>query len=279
MPASWCGLKSLQQMLIRQSLKALAIVVVLALTCACRRVPDGVLDDEKMAHVLADLELADVIMNHSGGMLTIDSVKREVRRQVLRDLDVTPEQLDASMRFYGEDLKRYGEICDRAIEITEKRVEEAKKADAISLQANRDMIAITSDADTVNMWTAAKTYRITPAGGNAIIPFALPTDHNARPGDSYLLRFKAIGQGEPIFASLAADYNGLAGTDYRQTHSRANQSNWVSVTLKLNPQKSLKEIYGAIGVDVTNCTVWIDSISLTRIRPGADVSKMNPVSR
>lgn len=262
-----------------QIIKAVVAICALALFGACQRVPDGVIGDEKMAHVLADLELVDVVMNNSGGMMSIDSVKRCVRRQVLKDLDVTPEELDSSMRFYARDLKRYGKICDRAIEITEDRLKEANKAGSIELQANRGMVAVSSDADTVNMWTAGKTYRITPSTGNTIIPFALPPDHNGQPGDSYLLRFKAIGQGEPVYATMAADYNGLAGTEQRQTRSRASESNWVLLSLKLDPRKSLKEIYGAIGVDVTNCTVWIDSISLTRVRPKDNVSKMNLTPR
>lgn len=266
-------------MLIQQNLKAIVAILVLVLFGACRRVPSGVLDDEKMAYVLADLELADVVMKQSGGMLSVDSVRREVRLQVLKDLDVTPEELDASMRFYGGDLRRYAQICDRAIEITEERFEEANKAGILALEENRGMVAVASDADTVNMWTAGKTYRLTPSVGSTIIPFVLPPDHNGEPGDSYVLRFKVIGQGEPVYVSLAADYNGLAGTEQRQTRSRAAASNWVVLSLNLDPKKSLKEIYGAIGADVTNRTVWIDSISLTRVRFKNDPSKKKIIPR
>ena len=255
------------------------LVVLLLLTAACRRVPGGVVNDDKMAQAIADLELADAVMGNGGGGMMADSVKRQVRRQVLAELDVTPEEFDSSLAFYGRDIERYSKICDRAIEITQKRADEASKSGMLAADASRQMSTVTSDADSVNMWTAGKTYRISPSTGNFIIPFVLPTDHNAEPGDTYLLRFKAMGQGEPVYASIAADYNGLAGTDVRQTRSRAAASNWVVLSLSLNPDKSLKEIYGAIGVDITNCAVMIDSISLTRVRLKDSAPKIPGISR
>ncbi len=233
---------------------------------ACSHVPGGVIKDEDMAQLLADLELADAVMNNTGGIYTGESVKMEVREQVLDQHGVTAAELDSSLAFYGRDLKRYNEIFDRAIQITQQRLDEANKAGMLSLDEYRNTSVVVSDADSLNLWTAGKTYRVSPATGNFIIPFAIPSDHNGEPGDKYVLRFKAIGQGEPLYATLAADYSGLAGTDFRQTRSRANKSQWVILSLNLDPDKTMKELYGAIGVDVTNCNVWIDSISLMRVR-------------
>lgn len=233
-----------------------------ALLGGCRKQPDGVLSQEDMALVVADLHIADGVTSLNYSEFPTDSARQALKQSVLAAHGVSQQQLDTSFMWYGAHLDKYMEVCDRVIEILEER--QSNIAAGASAQ-------IAMAGDSVELWPNARHIVGTPRMLSRILTFRIDPDTNWRPGDIYTLQYKVINARNRVASRILADYSD-GTTAYRD---EPGTSQGVATSrIQLDSTRTPERVYGYILLDPDQRDYFhLDSISLVRTRresrPGA----------
>ncbi len=249
----------------------LFLPAIIALTAAisCSRVPDGVLPQEEMASLLADIYIGESVVEANTGTYN-DSLKRAFRQSIYARHNVTSADVDSSLRWYGYNMERFIDVYDRTIEILNQRSDAARdRAGAAAQTLTADGTAVALEGDSVDVWN---DIRFRPFSRNLpanVMPFLIKYDPNWEKGDIYTLRAKTLGNSRPVQFTAAIEYSD--GT--KETFSSTMQlDGWHQIRFATDTIKNAREIYGTIQYTApTGETTYLDSISLTRTRhlPGS----------
>lgn len=240
-------------------------VVVSAVLSACTGVPDDVIPQEDMALLLADVHTGEAVVEASPSTFTGDSVKRAFKQSIFASHGVTSDQVDHSLRWYGNHMDKYVEVYDRVIEILDTRMEAAQQQAGVAggqQNAYGQMLAL--EGDSVDVWNQV---RFRPFGygiPSDRIAFVLNYDPNWERGDVYTLRSKLIGNSRQGNLTVAVDYSD--GTSEHFSQAMIGEG-WHDISFALDSARSAREIYGAISYDAApKEKAYIDSITLMRTR-------------
>lgn len=239
-----------------------AAALIGALLGGCRKQPDGVLSQEEMALVVADLHMADGVTALNYSQYPTDSARQALKQSVLAARGVSQQQLDTSFMWYGNHLDKYMEVCDRVIEILQER------QNSIAAGASAQ---IAMAGDSVELWPNARHIIGTPRMLSRVMTFTLDPDTNWRPGDIYTLQYKVINARNRVASRILADYSD-GTTDYRDEPGTSQGNS--SLKLQLDSTRTPERVYGYIILDPDRRDYFhLDSISLVRTRgesrPGA----------
>ncbi len=239
-----------------------AAALIGALLGGCRKQPDGVLSQEEMALVVADLHMADGVTALNYSQYPTDSARQALKQSVLAARGVTQQQLDTSFMWYGNHLDKYMEVCDRVIEILQER------QNSIAAGASAQ---IAMAGDSVELWPNARHIIGSPRMLSRVMTFTLDPDTNWRPGDIYTLQYKVINARNRVASRILADYSD-GTTDYRDEPGTSQGT--ASLKLQLDSTRTPERVYGYIILDPDRRDYFhLDSISLVRTRresrPGA----------
>lgn len=258
----------------RRTLKAFLVCGVCALFLSCSQTPSGMIGEEKMAHILADIHKAEVVAETNSRAYT-DSLKRVLRQSVYAKYGVTQAQVDTSLSWYGYNMKKYMDVYDRSIEILEKDLADARESAASSTAVSD--INITFDGDSVDVWTAERMRRFSTNSPSNIIEFTMTRDQFWEKGDAYTLRPKMVGFRGPLEVTMAVEYvDGSVNFVERQL----NGDGWQSVTLLVDTIKDTRSVYGTIAYKPhMGETAFLDSIQLYRTRKAPYHNEFRPAQR
>ncbi len=237
--------------------------VIFAITLGgCRKQPEGVLSEEEMALVVADLHIADGVTSMNYGQYPTDSARQALKQSVLAAHGVSQQQLDTSFMWYGANLDKYMEVCDRVLEILQER--QSDIAAGASAQ-------IAMAGDSVDLWPNAPHIIGSPRMLSRILTFNIEPDTNWQPGDIYTLNYKVINARDRVASRILADYSD-GTTDYRDEAGVSH--GWTNAKMQLDSTKTPERVYGYIILDPDRRDYFhIDSMSLVRTRresrPGA----------
>lgn len=250
---------------------AAALIATVSILSACSPTPSGVLDPEDMARLLADMEIAESVVETAPSEWRGDSMKMVLRQSVYLRHGVTSEEVDSSLAWYGRNIEKFPEVYDRVIDILDNRMAEARNIGTVPATAEN---IISEDGDSVDVWIGERSWRFAPSGRPAdIITFAFNRDRNFELGDAYTMRFKIVGGAARIQAALVGEYtSGMK--DYTVLDRRGQ--GWYHITLPLDSSTTVSRIYGSVGVAPQSCqSVFVDSISLVRLhtKEGRDIKK------
>lgn len=248
-----------------------AIALLLG-AAGCSGRPGGVLGKEKMARVVADLTVADGIVESDPRSFPNDSVKLLFKQSIYKKHGVTPEEVDSSLRWYGYHMDKYLEVYDRAIEIVEENIA-TTTANAGAVKSTETVKNIyATEGDSVDVWTGQRLRLFAANQPSDIIIFNITSDRNWEAGDVYTLRTRATGIRRPMRLELTAEYQD--GTrDYISADNSAD--GWQQLDLPLNPDKTASQVYGYISYTPGAGEYAIaDSISLVRRRASAVTEPM-----
>lgn len=241
------------------------LILAGALTC-CKRTPEGVLPQEKMAELIADIHVGESVAEATPGSFPNDSTKRALRQAIYARHGLTPEQAEASLRWYGYNMERYIEVYDRAIEILNERMRDAEllAGTSGSNPASTPQNNLTLEGDSVDVWNGITFRPFSSELLSNVIPFSMLHDINWEKGDIYYLRSKLTGNSGPVVFTVAIDYDDGS----KETFSnRMIGDGWHDVSFGLDTVRTARQIYGTISYQVPDGeTAYIDSVSLTRAR-------------
>lgn len=232
-----------------------AVAVILAVT-SCNRVPSYVIEPDEMASLMADMHIAESVVDLNRRDYPSDSMLSVMKQSVLARHGVTQAQLDTSFDWYGHNIGRYMEVYDRTIEILETRI--AETGNRIAAEA------VSVAGDSVDVWSNSPFISVSDLSPSKIVTFALNRDENLEAGDSYTWRAKFVNNSEPSVWSIVAEY----GDGAREViNSDINGDGWQEIKLVTDSTRIIECIYGYMSLrPKQHTTLWADSIMLIRNR-------------
>ena len=226
-------------------------MIVAAIFTGCDNTPNGVLNKDKMAHVLADFAKAEMLIEQDPEKFTSDSARLLLKQSILKKYDADLAMYDSSLVWYGHNLKVFSEVHDKAIEILEKEnnngqpVHTATTGDNLAFdeQSNRTRRVFPATGDSANVWKEPQQWILTNALQNGYIKFDYIPDNDNHKGDKYTLCLKTINSGNSISTLLAIDYNDGCTSFINRT---IQASGWIENSIQGDSTKVIKRIYGFI---------------------------------
>ncbi|MCM1111328.1 MAG: DUF4296 domain-containing protein [Clostridium sp.] len=256
--------------ILNRTLVAAALAVAAS---ACSGVPSGVIPPKKMARLMADIHLAEAVVEQRRSDFPNDSVKQVFKESVYRKHSVTSAEVDSSFLWYGRNLEKYVEVYTMTAEILQTELDRSKE-----LAANDGRIlevrSFQAEGDSVDIWSGIRSRAFAPNMSTDRITYEVRSDHNWEEGDIYTLRFKTLNTSRPVLASVSADYPD-GTTRYATLTTR--EDGWQQLTLCLDTDKKASSVYASISAPADDTTivsldpvpVLIDSLSLVRQRSDA----------
>lgn len=241
------------------------IILATALLTACSGRPGGVLGKEDMAQLMADINLAESVVENDQRTFPDDSTKQALLQSIYAKHGVTSEEVDSSFSWYGYHIEKYLEVYDRTIEILEDRLEKQEELAGASADGIQE-VSSEMEGDSVDVWPGIRFRRFSATMPSDNITFNLSNDRNWENGDVYTLRSKIMDNRGPLLYTIAVDYS-----DGKREYLSKSLSGdgWHELTFVLDSAKIAQRVYGSITYEsLRGEVVFIDSITLYRTRWG-----------
>lgn len=222
---------------------------------ACGKKSGMVLDQEDMASLMADMHIAEAVVDMNSASFPTDSSRQALKQSIYAAHGVTSEQVDSSYIWYGYHIEEYMKVYDRTIEIIKDRQRQM-------LTASSEQVVVAGDS--VDIWPLAPRMEISRRSPSRILTFSIPVDSNWRHHDVFTLRYHMASTKMPVIARMNVEY--ADGTTYFNLQSGRSQGTGevnVRIDSMLQPQRIVGYIMAA---PQENETVLLDSISLVRTR-------------
>lgn len=225
----------------------------------CNRVPSYVIQPEEMAELMADVRTADAVISVRSQEYVNDASRLALKQAVFERHDVTPEQFDTSMMWYGHNIGRYQQVTERSIEILEERLKVAS-----ALAAGQAAMSVSGDS--VDVWQQPQMFAFHRNSPSRFITFALYPDQNWQPGDIYTLRAHVVTPPAEARWNITAAYDDGTFETVNSTLI-TSEANRQGIALYTDSTRRTIRISGFIDVAPDGIRPAIlDSIGLTRRR-------------
>lgn len=222
--------------------KTLALLIVLSFA-SCSDRPSNVLSENKMVHLMADMEIAEA---YSQQMAISNDERMVLGRSVMASYGVTEEQLDTTLAWYGRNIDKYTELFDKV----DKEIN--KKKEKYSEQPLENV------ANYVNLWPYSKHLMLMAQSDAEALVFSFP-DPGMESGEMVKMTF-ALPVAIPGKGVLGVEYEDGSGEIMTSTF---NTQRHVEMSLQSDTLKPVSRLYGSVMFkERENYPVYIDSISL-----------------
>lgn len=237
------------------------LVVLLALLSSCSKTPSHVIPEDKMAEIIADINVGNVIVDAERSQYRDDSSRMVLMQSIYARHGVDAAMVDTSLVWYGHNIDRYVKVCEKAEEILTARIEKVEQSGGKTSQPQNSAIL---DGDSVNLWPGVPTLRIAGSPASDFQSFMLTSDRSWDRGDRYTLSAKGINTQGNVTMYLAADYND--GTTEFITSVRPAE-NVASLLFVVDSSKVANRVYGSLYYHGSEGEIaYLDSITLVRTR-------------
>jgi hypothetical protein len=226
------------------SIAASAVFITLN---SCGDKDPQVISDGKMRDLTVDITIAQAL-SMSDNTYASDSMRRVLRQSIFRQYDVTEEQYDSAMSWYGRHMDKYDQLYTNVQKALPKRQKQ--------LMPNANENAAHKKEN--SLWPYSEMAMISAMSAYDGIKFSLPITDAAK-GERIIWQMRLSKQ---ISAGI------LLGVDYTDgsssyTSSSIFGSKQIDVRLQLDSILIPKRIYGQLRIkEYENLPVWIDSIAL-----------------
>lgn len=233
-------------------------VITLLVTAGCRRVPDNVIEPDRMSELLADIQVGDAVVESNPGQYVSMSSRQALKQSILKRHGVDQQMLDTSLMWYGHHIDVYDEVYEKTEKILQKRLDESSAV--LSAQS-----ALNVSGDSVDVWSRSRRMAIGATSPSEIITFNINADANTKMGDSYTWRGKFFNSTEPVRWGITANY---ADGTKETLMSRASGEGWHQLAFISDSAKTLTDISGYMIFNrpAKRGDIFIDSIQLVRNR-------------
>lgn len=250
---------------------------------SCGRIPDGVMDNDDMAHVIADLQLADAYISANPDQYSNDSCKQALKQSIFKKHGITQRDYDSSLVWYAHNMEDYIRAYDKAVGILKKKYdkvdkslkeheEELPRRDIGEPTHNTVPTAVArlgrkkhnqdADSDTTDLWQGQRSYTLAQGARRGFITFDVPPDERYQPGDRYQLIYKLMRGGNDFKVSLNVDYSD--GTT-SQIARGTNSNGWITIDVQSDTTRKVSRIYGYVSYDIKRGHMaCVDSLMLMR---------------
>lgn len=227
------------------------LFVSLTLFVACSDRPKEVLSEKEMISLMADMQLAEAYSDIEFSSSNLIEKKKELAESVLKQHDVSQEQLDSTLSWYGRNIDKYTDLYEKVdVEIKKRRNKMLNISTSSQDEQEGDML-----------WPYSKNGMINALGNSDAFIVSIP-EPTLQKGDMILWS---------MHLNSPAPFTGVLGVDYQDGSSESVTNVFSSNTsLKLRFQtdssKIVKRIFGTLRVrDRERKAIFADSISLRRM--------------
>lgn len=224
---------------------------------ACKDVPEGVIEPDTMAQLLADLNTGEAVVDANRRNYPQESDRAALKEAIYDKYGVSGEEVDSSLAWYGRNIKEYVEVCDKSIEILEHRMIESGNRLAA---AN----ALAVSGDSVDIWPYPRYIHVSPRGATKSLTFNFTHDENWDSGDIYTWRAKFVNTSGTTNWGIVTEYaDGMTET---LNGSFAGEG-WQEISFFTDTVQPAARIYGYLTLSGKNAgDAFIDSIGIVRKR-------------
>lgn len=248
---------------------ALLILLACIAIVACDKAPRGVIGERQMAHIVADLQLADAYVLTTPEAFATDSAKIALKQSILAKHGVTPMLYDSSLVWYAHNMDAYTDVYDRATNILNKRRAAVEKNAGLGMGAHKPIAGRTvgrrlygTQGDTVNLWTGPLQMLTPPGLNGAFYPFTYEPRNDEQAGDRYELSFKLNSVGAKLEVLMAVDYSD--GSSSLMPHL-VTTDGWTTTTVQADTAREVRRIYGYLHHTIAPAGMaMLDTIQLLR---------------
>ncbi len=231
----------------KKYLSILTLVALLSTGCSDR--PKGILSEEKMVKVMADIQIAEAYERSGDANGYLKGQNRELLgRGVLMEHGVSVEEMDSTLAWYGRNMDEYSKLYKKIdIELNKRQL---KYARAAGESENEGSLA--------DLWPYSKHYVIDGKSLTDGLIANIPVTELA-PGDK--LTWKMTVEGASIRnLTLGVDYED--GTSEVNKISNRGFDKWVDLSLQTDSTLVVHRVFAIADFGVPTRRILIDSIQL-----------------
>lgn len=216
---------------------------------SCGEKKEKVIKETKLVSLMADMQIANSYFEANGYGRTEE--KKELAKGILKKYDITQEELDSTMVWYGRNLDEYSALYEKV----DKEIASRRER----LAGNRDLNLNEESGN--NFWTDTQLGIISPLaeGKGWIISIDEP---ELQKGD----RLKWS-----LFFPVSKGWRGLLGVEYDDGTSESinsfnNSKSKFEITLQTDTSKTVERIYGSLILQQdTEIPIFADSIKFIKL--------------
>lgn len=238
---------------VHMQIKNLSILAIAALLIGgCHKRPKGILSEDKMVAVMADLQIAEAYDRSGDAAGYLNGRSRELLgRGILMQHGVTPEEMDSTLAWYGRNMDEYPKLY--------KKIEaELNRRQTIYARAAGESENAGSTSD---IWPYGKHFVIDDRSLTTGIVANLPAN-DISAGERLTWKMTVDGATARIL-TLGVDYTDGSSDILR--HVNRGMDKWVEISLQTDSAREATRIFTIADFEHHNNRVRIDSVQLIHL--------------
>lgn len=242
------------------------MLLVLLVLAACSKVPDHLLQEKQMQHVMKDMLVAESMVGVEYKTYKETAAKEALYESVFRKHGITQAVYDSSLIWYGKHLDIYMKVCERVLKDLEKESNELG-----DVQANA---APVSTNDSVNIWPRRSYQTFSSKALFNGVTFDINPEVAYPSGSIFVMDLNVWGLHKKLPSypeiRLCADQ----GDTTIVVNRKIEQDGPVQITVNTIATKKVHRVYGLIRMDSPDQALFyklfMDRIHLIRYNYGSD---------
>ncbi len=218
------------------------------LVVSCNKRPKGVLSDDEMVGLIADMQVAEVYMQQHNSGYYNDSVRDSAVQWALDKHGLSKADFDSTMTWYGRNIDDYLNLFGKV------DAELAKRQNKAIGETEKNLVS-------ADLWPYSRHIMISENSPSNGLAFSLPLNDLSK-GEriTWKMRLRGLPSGNVL---LGVDYdNGTSSYMYQSPNGNSK----IDMTLQTDSSYNVKRVFGYVRVkEDHSLPVWIDSIALQRI--------------
>lgn len=226
-----------------------ALLIVALMTTGCSRRPKGILSEDKMVAVMADIQIAEAYDRSGDAYDYLHGRNREILGQgILMQHGVTPEEMDSTLAWYGRNMDEYPKLYKKIDAELNKRQQKYARAAGESEK----------EGSSADLWPYGRHYVLTDRSLTDGLIVTIPSNELS-PGDKLTWKM-AVDGADSRTLTLGVDYTDGTSEIYRQVN-RGNDR-WVEISLQTDSLLEAGQIFAIADFEFSRPKVFIDSVQI-----------------
>ena len=226
---------------------------------ACSPVPENILSQKEMRVVLADMQIAEVIINADQDTYRDDAKKLALYESVFNKYHITQAEYDSSLTWYAQNLDIYMRVYNLVSKDIEDRIHDLGDVERTEVD--------TQKSDSVDIWSRRNYLTFSPKASFNGTTFNIEPKESYPPGSTFKLGMNVWGISQQAKHKPQIRICLDQGDTTVVINDQIMRDGYHETTLKSIVTKRIKRVYGFIYLnnrDMDYYKIYTDSISLMR---------------
>lgn len=226
---------------------------------ACSPVPENILSQKEMRAVLADMQIAEAIINADQDTYRDDAKKLALYESVFNKYHITQAEYDSSLTWYAQNLDIYMRVYNLVSKDIEDRIHDLGDVERTEVD--------TQKSDSVDIWSRRNYLTFSPKASFNGTTFNIEPKESYPPGSTFKLGMNVWGIPQQAKHKPQIRICLDQGDTTVVINDQIMRDGYHETTLKSVVTKRTKRVYGFIYLnnhDMDYYKIYTDSISLMR---------------